>query len=183
MDQAAIERLKERLLSKCVEKPGPLDTPCLEFMGGRNWYGYGHIWINGGMQRTHRVSYELFIGPIPTGLWVLHRCDNVSCIRPDHLFIGDAQTNMDDKMAKGRHRCTPSPGEKNGNATLSERDAAEIKFLALEDQLTESEIAQMYSVSQSAIKHIKYGHNWSHVTPIAPLLPTPTLTASMIRRI
>jgi hypothetical protein len=69
--------LRERLLSNCVERDGPLDTPCLEWAGARDKDGYGRIWVSErGDFRTHRLSFELFVGPIPTELWVLHRCDN-----------------------------------------------------------------------------------------------------------
>lgn len=53
--------------------------------------------------RAHRLSWELANGPIPAGQWVLHRCDNPRCVRPDHLFLGTVVENVADMMAKGRH--------------------------------------------------------------------------------
>ena len=52
--------------------------------------------------KAHRVSWVLANGDIPDGLFVLHRCDNKKCVRPDHLFLGTHQDNMDDMAAKGR---------------------------------------------------------------------------------
>lgn len=66
--------------------------------------GYGVFTINYRDHRAHRVAWELTYGPIPADLWVLHHCDNTICVRPDHLFLGTHQDNMDDAKAKGRIR-------------------------------------------------------------------------------
>jgi hypothetical protein len=168
--------LKERLLSKCVEVSGPLDTPCLEFMGARSSHGYGQIRVNGRAGHTllaHRVSYELFVGLIPNGMQVLHRCDRPSCIQPDHLWLGTQEDNMHDCMVKGRHRHGNMKGEMHGHAILSEREAREILYLALEGQLSHREIAEMYFVSRGAVRGIKHRRNWRHIQPIAPPPPPP----------
>lgn len=58
----------------------------------------------------HRYMYELAYGPIPDGMWVLHRCDNPKCVRPTHLFLGTIADNNQDKARKGRSRGTFKPG-------------------------------------------------------------------------
>jgi hypothetical protein len=79
---------------------------CWEWLAHRNWGGYGKFSVNtkGKIKShfAHRMSWELTFGAIPTGLWVLHHCDNRCCVRPDHLFLGTRIDNMRDAMEKGR---------------------------------------------------------------------------------
>lgn len=59
--------------------------------------GTGHF----GSVSMHRFSYEIHVGPIPPGLWVLHHCDNQRCTRPDHLYLGDHKQNQRDVRKRG----------------------------------------------------------------------------------
>lgn len=85
---------------------------CWAYEGTRNRHrgGYGIVRLGGSGTRTaltwyaHRFSYELHYGRIPDGQVVCHRCDNPSCVRPDHLFLGSQRDNMRDASRKGRLR-------------------------------------------------------------------------------
>ena len=86
-----------------VDKAGPDD--CWEWNASRQGTGaYGRIGVNGKVELAHRISYELMHGPIPDGLFVMHRCDNPPCVNPAHLSLGTRRDNMEDSMDKNRRR-------------------------------------------------------------------------------
>jgi hypothetical protein len=67
--------------------------------------GYGRIKDQSGRSfYTHRFSYELSNGIIQKGKYVCHSCDIASCCNPAHLWIGDAKTNVQDCIEKGRFK-------------------------------------------------------------------------------
>lgn len=79
---------------------------CWEWTASRGIRGYGQFRLprTRQMSGAHRVAYELSVGPIPEGMFVCHHCDNPSCVRPDHLFVGTNSQNILDAVRKGRHR-------------------------------------------------------------------------------
>jgi len=93
--------LKDRLFRKVLKTEG-----CWNFKGKTNLSGYGtiSIWEDGELVGVlaHRLSWMIHFGQIPEGLSVCHHCDNPSCVRPDHLFLGTQQDNMTDMVSKGR---------------------------------------------------------------------------------
>jgi HNH endonuclease len=93
--------LRERLLSRIQRIPGPLADDCWVWVGGRNNSGYGQVWYEQEVQGAHRV-WKLFKGPIPAGMWVLHRCDRPPCCNVGHLWLGTPLDNVKDMIAKGR---------------------------------------------------------------------------------
>lgn len=76
--------LIERFTEKIAE-PSDNHNDCWEWNGSKTGNGYGQIWLNRKNTAAHRLSHELFIGPIPEGHAVDHLCRNRLCVRPDHL--------------------------------------------------------------------------------------------------
>lgn len=75
---------------------------CWEFQGRPTKGGYGQIHWRGRSWRAHRVAYTLAKGEIPSGLDVLHGCDNPPCVNPDHLRVGTDSDNIRDSFVRGR---------------------------------------------------------------------------------
>lgn len=103
-------------------------TNCIIFSGAKDKDGYG--WQRKlGERRTHRAAWVDNFGPIPKGLFVCHKCDNPSCINPEHLFLGTPKENTSDMIKKGR--CVigvhDNSGESNPNSILSEEDVRWIR--------------------------------------------------------
>lgn len=175
---AEMERIKEKLLSRVVEHSGKLPTPCWVWACGLFDDGYGGCAWNGKTWRAHRLAYTVFVGPIPNDLQVLHHCDERRCIRPEHTYAGTHQNNMDDMVERGGSL----RGEANVGAILTELEAAEIKWLALEGHLTQTEIGDLYGVGFWVVSMIKLGRNWKHVEPKEPPPVSPTLIPNFVRR-
>ena len=66
-------------------------------------YGYPRITRNGKTHYVHRYVWQMWEGPIPEELCVLHKCDTPLCANIEHLFLGTRADNMYDCIDKGRH--------------------------------------------------------------------------------
>lgn len=66
------------------EKVEKRSDGCWEWSGARS-DGYGHIRIRGRLVLAHRLAYEMFVGPVPIGKELDHKCRNTYCVNPDHL--------------------------------------------------------------------------------------------------
>ena len=171
------------LIYRFLEKTRRAESGCLEWTGATARGGYGNLMV---VSRTwgpaHRVAWELAHGPIPDGLWVLHRCDNPKCVEADHLFLGTHADNMSDMVAKGRHPSVRSPecrerggrhwtkrhpdrvarGERGSGSKLTEAGVVEIRRLRASGAAL-SELAAAFNVSETTISSIAHKKTWKHV--------------------
>ena len=127
--------------------------------------GYGQACFEGKHPQAHRASYEIFVGPIPDGLHILHalHCPHRHCINPRHLYAGTNVQNMADKAAL--HRAPY--GSSHCHAKLTELDVLRILELyhAPGSQHTPYTLSKLFSVSDGTIKPIIKRQTWKHVAP------------------
>jgi hypothetical protein len=99
--------LRDRFLKHVRIEP----NGCWFWLGAKKRKGYGFIRINNRQGYTHRFAYETFMGPIPEGQVICHKCDNPSCVNPLHLFCGTMAEDMADCVAKERQMMIDSGGK------------------------------------------------------------------------
>lgn len=128
------------------------ESSCWEWMGAKSKRGYGYVGGYPHFKLAHRISYALTYGPFDPVLNVLHRCDNTSCVRPDHLFLGTGTDNMRDMMIKERHR-----------DRLTAADVREIRIAASQGE-TLTHISQRFKVCVATISMAVHRITWKHVT-------------------
>lgn len=65
---------------------------------GSDKHRYGHMTINKKGVLVHRFFWEWKNNrDVPKGKYVLHKCNNTRCVNPDHLYVGSAQDNANDR--------------------------------------------------------------------------------------
>jgi len=138
-----------------VDKSGE----CWQWTGSKRGIGYGQfaVKINKGKYKnvaTHRFVLELQGIEIPPGLYVCHHCDNPSCVNPDHLFIGTAQDNEDDKTQKGRQ----PKGNSHHASKLCDLDVWLIRELL--QTKTQTQIANWFGITQATVSLIHLRLTW-----------------------
>jgi DNA-binding XRE family transcriptional regulator len=151
-----------------IDKDGPYseyaNSNCWNWTGTKDKNGYGSISVGGKKgQLTHRVSWQLYRGEIPEKTagqktCVLHKCDNPSCVNPDHLFLGSQLDNIADRDNKNRHRALR--GEDNGFSKLDSGQVEEIRRLYSTKEFSQSSLARRFGVAQNTISGIVRGIAW-----------------------
>lgn len=118
---------------------------------------YGSFKLAGGLFGPHRISYELYIGEIPKGMLICHKCDNMKCINPNHLWIGTKQDNARDASSKGILKM----GEQKTLSKLKEADA--IFILNNKGKISQNKLAKQFNVSPSTIQNVVDSKSWKYL--------------------
>lgn len=152
-------------------------TRCWNWTGAKKGSGkltcYGSLTIGSrtdNSRRTisaHRYSYIVFNGDIPKGAFVCHKCDNPSCVNPEHLFVGTRQDNVNDRESKNRNNHVF--GKESRKSGLTELDIINIIQKYDTGNYSLRELAKEYNIkSHKSILEIINRKTWSHV-----ILPEP----------
>lgn len=137
------------------------ETGCWVWTGTRHDRGYGQIGVDSKTVGAHRYSYELHNGDIPEGAFICHKCHNPPCVNPDHLYAGDAKSNAQDAIDNGDW--PEIYGERQGNSSLSDEQAVEIRERYASEDLTYADIEREYEISPPAISNLINGNTYPHV--------------------
>jgi hypothetical protein len=106
--------MRKQPLERFIEKISPEpNTGCWLWTGSERSFGYGCCAKNGKNYPAHRAAYELFKGPIPSGLEIDHLCHVTFCVNPDHLEPVTRQVNI-----KRRRNGGPNKGQRKANTVL-----------------------------------------------------------------
>jgi hypothetical protein len=151
--------LEDRFVAK-VKRPVSGEG-CWLWTGATNPRGYGSIIILKPTKRVlsaHRVAYELYVGEIPAGMSVLHRCDVRNCVNPMHLWLGTQADNMADMNAKGRQRAPAS--ERSSNAKLTWPMVRELRSRIATGLWPLKELAKEYGIAYNTLLRVKTQQTW-----------------------
>lgn len=149
--------LSNRFWSKCLVKR---KDECWNWIAATASEGrYGCFRYGKTMKQAHRIAWMLHSGKYPHGICVLHKCDNTLCVNPNHLFTGTQRDNVRDMHKKGRNADSSRPGERNGNAVITQADVN--KIIGLRGKYTQREIGRMFGISQPEVCFIQKRRRWA----------------------
>lgn len=143
------------------------ETGCWIWIGAKNRGGYGVF----DTRLAHRFSWTETHGA-QADRFVLHKCDNPPCVRPDHLFEGGAKENTDDAKRKGRlahgkrhsrrMREVAARGEANGASKLTITAVVGIIRRGADGE-SQRKLAEEFGVGPDHISRILSGKRWAHL--------------------
>ena len=149
------EKLKRRVEARTARSDG-----CWKWTGngGISQDEYGYTYVHGRFTSAHRLAYAIFVEDFPIEMHVLHHCDNPSCVRPDHLFLGTNTDNCEDRARKLR-----------GVRKLT---VEEVEFIreSYREGFTQYELAEVLEITQSSVRDALVGATYKFLPhPESPL--------------
>jgi hypothetical protein len=160
--------IDQKYIDRFYTKVDKTTTPngCWIWTASKDDKGYGNYGCPENSKnkkyRAHRFSYLISKGPIPEDLVVRHKCDNPSCVRPEHLELGTQYDNIQDRV--NRNRSNTAIGSKSGSSKLIDDQVKEIKTrVKLGYYGNVKELSLEFNISKSAIRKIALNKTWKHI--------------------
>lgn len=161
LPKPTIQEIKARFEAK-MTKNGPEHPTlgrCWQWLASNISGEYGQFRSNQfDSAYAHRTSYELYVGPITDDLLVLHKCDNPSCVNPEHLFLGTQADNVRDMDNKGRRVISDISGNHYA-AKLTIEQVRQIRMMASTGTSVET-LMNQFNMSNAGISRIISRESW-----------------------
>jgi hypothetical protein len=140
----------EELFWKKVDKNGP--NGCWVWTGATNKQGYGACHLRRyKWSLAHRAAWFYTNGD-HTGWDVLHKCNNVKCVNPDHLYLGNDVENSRDRLLAGSY-----------NKKITVEQILRVRELLALGTMKGVEIAREVGVTTHHVSSLKRRRNWNHI--------------------
>lgn len=153
-------RTREQCLIDFVSNIKPVDSGCWHWIGGKDTYGYGHMFFLGKSVYAHRLALMISTGQTEMQGNVCHRCDNPQCVNPEHLYLGTQKQNLADMHQRGRAK--PPKGVAVWSHKLTESQVLEVRLLHAGGSSLRS-LSRKFHVSAFCIWSIVKRRTWKHI--------------------
>lgn len=134
------------------------DNECWPWLASTTQDFYGLFHLGGGMRRATRLMAYAH-GMDPTGVLVMHTCDNPPCVNPRHFKLGTDMDNATDSVVKGRKL----RGSENPVSKVTEQQVLEVHNLLTQGK-SSKEISELTDIPQTIVQSISKGSAWGWLT-------------------
>jgi hypothetical protein len=131
-----------------AEEDRGFETPCWIWQRSKRG-GYGRTDVDGHWVEAYRVYYERRFGRVPQGYELHHRCEQPSCVRPEHLVA----------LTRAEHV------EQRTTTKLTRADVLELRRLRAQNGISYKTLGNMFGISASHACGIAKGRFWKHIPP------------------
>lgn len=103
------------------------------------------------------MAWQMRYGFIPEGMMVLHKCNNPSCVNVDHLYLGNHDKNMADRMAAGNYK----KDDEHPRSVVTPKMVYRIMEMK---EKNDCQIGRELGISRDVVRRIRLGRSWTKIT-------------------